>query len=57
MAKGDLAPVTAWLKEKIHKYGSLMEPAQVVEQACGPFDPTVYTDYLENKYRTLYGLK
>ena len=57
VSKGDLAPVTAWLKEKVHKYGSLLEPAQIVEQACGTFDPTVYTDYLADKYLTLYGLK
>ncbi len=55
--RGDLSAVTGWLKEKIHKYGSLLEPGQVVEQACGPFDPTVYTDYLEDKYLRLYGLK
>ena len=35
----------------------LLEPGEVVERACGPFDPTVYTDYLEDKYRRLYGLK
>ena len=57
VSQGDLSAVTGWLKDKIHKYGSLLEPAQVVEQACGNFDPTVYTDYLADKYRTLYGLK
>jgi carboxypeptidase Taq len=57
VSKGDLSAVTGWLKDKIHKYGSLLEPAQVVEQACGDFDPTVYTDYLAAKFRTLYGLK
>ena len=56
VSKGDLSAVTGWLKEKIHKYGSLLEPAQVVEQACGDFDPTVYTAYLEKKFRTLYSL-
>ncbi len=56
VARGDLSPVTGWLKEKVHKYGCLLEPAQVVEQACGPFDPTVYCDYLEAKYRALYDL-
>ena len=55
--KGDLSPVTAWLREKVHKYGSLLEPAQIVENACGVFDPTVYTDYLTDKYSALYGLK
>ncbi len=56
VAKGDLSAVTGWLKDKVHKYGCLLEPVQVVEQACGPFDPTVYCDYLEAKYRELYAL-
>lgn len=56
VGKGDLAPVTAWLREKVHQYGSLLEPAQIVKNACGVFDPTVYTDYLTKKYSELYGL-
>lgn len=56
VGRGDLAPVTAWLREKVHQYGSLLEPAQIVENACGVFDPTVYTDYLTEKYSELYGL-
>ena len=57
VAKGDLSPITAWLKEKVHKYGCLLEPGDIVKQACGDFDPTVYTDYLEDKFRRLYNLK
>lgn len=54
---GDLRPVTAWLGERIHRYGQLLTPAQLVESACGgPFDPTKYVDYLKGKYGALYGL-
>ena len=56
VAKGDLSAVSGWLREKIHQYGSLMEPADVVKNACGDFDPAVYTDYLTKKYREIYGL-
>ncbi len=56
MGRGDLTPVTAWLREKIHQYGCLLEPGQLVKNACGDFDPTVYTDYLTEKYTRLYGL-
>ena len=56
VSRGDLSQVSAWLKEKVHKYGGLMEPADVVKNACGDFDPTVYTDYLTKKYTELYGL-
>ena len=56
VSKGDLSGVTGWLREHIHKYGGMMEPADIVKNACGDFDPTVYTDYLMKKYSGLYGL-
>ncbi len=56
VAKGDLSPVTNWLKEKVHKFGGLKEPADVIANACGEFDPTIYTDYLVKKYSELYNL-
>ena len=55
-ARGDLTNISAWLHEKVHRHGGLMEPAEVVANACGAFDPTIYTDYLEQKYRELYNL-
>ena len=56
VGRGDLSAVTAWLKEKVHKYGCLKTPAEIVKNACGDFDPTAYTDYLTKKYTELYGL-
>ncbi|MDY2627935.1 MAG: carboxypeptidase M32 [Lachnospiraceae bacterium] len=56
VARGDLSFVSSWLKEKVHQYGSLLEPAEIVRNACGEFDPTVYTDYLTAKYTQLYHL-
>ncbi len=57
VAKGDLSHVTAWLKDKVHKYGCLKEPSEIVKNACGgEFDPNYYTDYLIKKYTKLYNL-
>ena len=56
VSKGDLSGVTGWLTEKVHKFGGLLTPAQVVENACGKFDPTAYTDHLTKKYTELYNL-
>ena len=53
---GKLTVVSAWLKEKVHQYGSLLTPGEIVKNACGDFDPTVYTDYLTEKYNKLYDL-
>lgn len=54
--QGDLSPVTAWLGSHIHRYGSLYEPKELFERACGPFDPDSYTRYLTEKYTALYQL-
>ena len=56
VSQGDLSQVSGWLKEKVHKFGGLLEPADVVKNACGQFDPTVFADYLEKKYTELYQL-
>lgn len=56
VAKGDISPVTAWLKEHIHQYASLYEPKELFEKACGSFDAKYYVDYLTEKYSEIYGL-
>ena len=56
VAHGDLARVTGWLREKVHQYGHLLEPAEVVQNACGTFDSHYYLDYLTKKYTELYSL-
>ena len=56
VSRGDLSQVSAWLRDKVHQYGGLLTPAEVVRNACGDFDPTVYTDYLVDKYSKLYEL-
>ena len=56
VSRGDLSQVSAWLRDKVHQYGGLLTPAEVVRNACGDFDPTVYTDYLADKYSKLYEL-
>jgi len=58
VARGNLQPITAWLKEKVHRHGKMRLPAETVEYACGgPFDPRYYVDYLEEKYSKIYSLK
>ena len=55
--RGDLGPINAWNRQHIWQYGCLLRPGELFERAAGgPFDPTVYTDYLEQKYHQLYQL-
>ena len=57
VAKGDLSPVTAWLTGKIHQYGSLKKPHDLLPAAMGgPLDAAVYTEYLKTKFSSLYRL-
>ena len=56
VSRGDLSGVSAWLGDKVHRYGGLLEPAGVVKNACGQFDPAVFAGYLEQKYTELYHL-
>ncbi len=54
---GELAPIVAWLTDKIYKYGQIKRPAELVLNACSaPFDPQYYIDYLTDKFSSLYGL-
>ena len=55
--RGDLSPVTAWLTEKIHQYGSLKKPRDLLPAAMGgPLDASAYTGYLKKKFGELYQL-
>ena len=56
VSRGDLTAVSAWLEEKVHRHGCLLEPAEVIANACGTFDPGIYSDYLVKKFTELYDL-
>ena len=53
--EGRLSVITDWLREKIHRHGSLYKPGKLFEMVCGTFDANYYTDYLKDKYSVLYG--
>ncbi len=56
LAEGNLSEITGWLKEKIHHYGSVKEPNEIFEAACGKFDAEYYIEYLNEKFSKLYDL-
>lgn len=54
-AAGDLAPVRAWLGDKIWRHGRAKDAPELIEGACGmPFDARYYCNYLEAKFSELY---
>ena len=56
IAKGDIATITAWLREHIHRFGNFKKPAAIFEDACGKFDAKYFAEYLTEKYSKLYNL-
>ena len=57
LREGDFAPINEWNCEHIWKYGRLKNPGDLLREALGEeFDPTYYTNYLEEKYSKIYGL-
>ena len=57
LTAGNFKPVNEWNRTHIWRYGALYTPSQLLGKELGePFDPTVYTDYLETKYRAIYNI-
>lgn len=57
VARGEFAPILAWLREKIHTHGSKFTPAELVRRVTGEaMDPQAYIAYLQGKYGELYGV-
>jgi len=56
VAAGDFASINRWNETHIWRHGCMMDPGPLFESVCGPFDPSHYTDYLERKYRDIYGI-
>ena len=57
LAAGDLMPLRNWLKEKIHRHGRSKSAAELVKEITGQeLSAQPFLDYLEKKYRGIYGL-
>ena len=57
LAAGDVGPVVAWLRPRIHRRGRLLSPRALIAEACGREpDAATLLDQLEAKYGALYRL-
>lgn len=55
--EGNLQPIVQWLTQRVYKYGSQIDPPEVLQNCCGQkFDPQYYVDYLTRKFTALYTL-
>ena len=53
---GKLTAVNDWLREKIWRHGCVYDPTDLFKMVCGEFDPDVYVQYLENKFKEVYSI-
>jgi carboxypeptidase Taq len=56
IVNGQISEITAWLKDKIHRYAGFYKPNMLFESVCGKFDAKYYMDYLKEKFTALYNL-
>lgn len=54
---GDLNIVHEWLKQNVHKYGSIYRPADLIVKVTGEeLNAKYFIDYLNKKYSSIYKL-
>ncbi len=55
LENGEIGPAKNWLTEKIHQYGSMYEPKDLIKKATGKeFSVEPLIGYLEKKFTDLY---
>ena len=57
ISEGNLDEIRLWLKENIHKYGSVYKPAELIKKVTGEeLTAKYFIEYLNNKYNKVYEL-
>ena len=57
IAHGELANLLGWLREKVHRFGKIYEPKELMTLITGEEpDPSYFMRYITNKYSQLYQL-
>lgn len=58
LREGKLSVIKEWLNEKIHRYGKLKNPKELIVEITGEeLNPKYYIDYLKEKYNEIYNLE
>ena len=53
----EISSITNWLGEKVHRFGKMKTPKEILLYATGEsFNPDYYVNYLTQKYTSLYDL-
>ncbi len=55
--KGDFSEILKWLRMNVHQFGAKYQPQDLIKKITGSqLDPKPYINYLNQKYRDIYGL-
>ncbi len=55
--RGEFAPLLHWMNENVHAWAAKLEPQELLKKVTGrPLDPGPYLEYIEGKFRGIYGL-
>ncbi|MGL5279029.1 MAG: carboxypeptidase M32 [Cetobacterium sp.] len=55
LERGELKKIKEWLREKIHRYGKLKTPKEIMVSVTGEeLNPEYYIKYLKEKYKNIY---
>ncbi|MGL4801305.1 carboxypeptidase M32 [Cetobacterium sp.] len=55
LERGELKRIKEWLREKIHRYGKLKTPKEIMISVTGEeLNPEYYIEYLKEKYKNIY---
>lgn len=57
LERGELLPIREWLTDKVHQYGALKKPFELLQEATGEgLNASYLANYLQEKYVKLYQL-
>jgi len=57
IAVGDFAPLLGWLRDKVHRFGAIREPGELIRRITGAdLGSEAFLAYVTEKYSELYGL-
>ena len=57
IAQGDFASLLSWMREKVHRFGKIYEPKELIKRITGQaLNASYFTDYITEKYRHVYNL-
>lgn len=55
LAEGKLEEIKKWFNEKVHQYGKMKKPLEILQEATGEgLNARYLIDYLQEKYRDIY---